>query len=89
MSKHIDYKCTTWVRLHLDDDIDLEDIKKILIEKNDPLCLYSIDEYDDKVSSENLVETHEYISVEENGNQATFELYDEHDTMIYSNAPLP
>lgn len=74
-SKHIDYKCTIWVKLSFDDNTDLENIQKKLEEGYLPqeLC----DEDLGFIESEFLFDTEEFISFDENNKQSTIEIYED------------
>lgn len=75
----IHYKCTTWCKLKFDGDVNKEDIIKKLEEGYLPLEIG----YDGIVPGlencewEAINDTEEYLSPEENDNQATIELMEE------------
>ena len=75
----IHYKCTSWCKLKFDGDVKKEDIIKKLEEGYLPLEIG----YDGIVPNlencewEAINDTEEYLSPEENGNQATIELMEE------------
>jgi len=72
MSKlYIDYKCTLWSRIHFDNKEDLNDcIEKI---KNQGYIPSTFSEDDGVSQFEDLADTAEFISPNENDGQSTIE----------------
>lgn len=71
MTKYIDYKVETWIRVKFNEDIDLQEIIQKL--ESGALPPNFGNEYD--VEYENLTETEEFINPIENGGQSTIEVY--------------
>lgn len=80
---YIDYKVTTWNRIHYSDTSNIDKLKEMLINGDSPNDL--TDDNLGFVYHENLFDTDEYISPEENQGSATIELYDNEKKMIWSN----
>jgi len=73
---YVDFKVTIWERVHFDDaDIEkvAEKIKNGIVSSSEDMFT----EFEDRVAhdSEFLLETAEQMSIEDNGNQSTVELY--------------
>lgn len=75
MSKYIDYKVETWIRVKFNEDINLQEIIDKLEKGTLPPDFGN--EYD--VEYENLTETEEFIKPIENDGQSTIEVYDGND----------
>lgn len=75
MSKYIDYKVETWIRVKFNEDINLQEIIDKLEKGTLPPDFGN--EYD--VEYENLTETEEFIRPIENDGQSTIEVYDGND----------
>ena len=75
--KHLDFKVTTWKRLHLSDD---SNINKIISELN-TYTPYEIESEE----CENLYDTEQFMSVNENDGCSTIEIY-ENDKLIWDNS---
>ena len=83
MSKYIDFKCTTWERVYVSDDADIQKIKEILQNDDDPLNeLYN---RNIAIYNEFLIENSELMTLEENDNQSTIEFYDNGGVLLYHN----
>lgn len=83
--KYIDYKCTTWCRLHLEDTTDLTSIIEELKEGENPLTVsYNSSE---NIEWEVLNETETWIIPEDNDNHSTVEVYDD-GVCIFKNSKL-
>lgn len=78
MSKHVDYKCTIWGRLHFNDSVDTQEIIKKLEEGFQPAELCDIPEL--KFESFNFIDdTEESLSLKGNNHESTIEVYEEED----------
>lgn len=67
---YVDEKCTIWERRHFEVEAENEaEAKKKAIK------LFHRDEYDDGGDVETLYDTMDYLSVKDNGGEATKELY--------------
>lgn len=75
MSKYIDYKVETWIRVRFNEDINLQEVIDKLEKGTLPPDFGN--EYD--VEYENLTETEEFIRPIENNGQSTIEVYDGND----------
>ena len=73
MSKYIDYKVETWIRVKFNEDINLQEVIDKLEKGTLPPDFGN--EYD--VEYENLTETEEFISPIENDGQSTIEVYED------------
>jgi hypothetical protein len=78
---YIDYKVTSWVRMEIDDE-QLEEAQELIKEGVTPSDL---DIILNPTDINNLFEVEEYLPVEENGGQATIELYTNGSILVYSN----
>ena len=85
MKLHV--KITTWqeIELNQDENVSLEEITELL-NKYGPSELWDDENERFSPSYENLTETEEYMSVEENGGCATMELYDDDMKLLWSNS---
>ncbi len=72
MSKYIDYKVETWIRVRFNEDINLQEVIDKLEKGTLPPDFGN--EYD--VEYENLTETEEFIRPIENDGQSTIEVYE-------------
>lgn len=81
---YIDYKCTTWNRINLPDDVKLEDVEKMI---KDGLTINEIIEELDNMnlSWQFLTDLEEFITPEDNYGQATMELYSNDYDLICNN----
>jgi hypothetical protein len=84
MSKYIDYKVETWIRVKFNEDINLQEIIDKLEKGTLPPDFGN--EYD--VEYENLTETEEFIRPIENDGQSTIEVYNGNDfqELIWDNS---
>lgn len=84
MSKYIDYKVETWIRVKFNEDINLQEIINKLEKGTLPPDFGN--EYD--VEYENLTETEEFIRPIENDGQSTIEVYNGNDfqELIWDNS---
>lgn len=73
MSKYIDYKVETWIRVKFNEDVDIQEVIDKL--KKGTLPPNFGNEYD--VEYENLTETEEFINPIENDGQSTIEVYED------------
>ena len=83
---YVDFKVTIWERVHFDDaDIEkvAEKIKNGIVSSSEDMFT----EFEDRVAhdSEVLLETSEQMSVEENDNQSTVELFNSDGETILTN----
>ena len=74
--KYIDYKCTTWNRINLPDDVDIDEVKEMI---KDRLSIDDIIEKFDNMNIEweSLTDTEEYIYPEDNYGSSTIELFED------------
>lgn len=80
---YIDYKVTTWNRVHFSSDADINTIIDVLNEEG-------IDGVFDETlgfieQETNLIGVEELLSVEDNDGEATVELYDDNGNEVWSN----
>ena len=80
MSKYIDIKTTVWERYYIPDDVEIPKIKS---GENIQDFLDDNEFWD--WECESLLETSEWMSVEDNGGNATMEMYDENYKIIWDN----
>jgi hypothetical protein len=80
--KHVDYKAIVWMRLHLTDEADLDQIKHLLENTQDPDTIIDPELGFDWF--EVILETEEFVPVEDNDGQSTIELYQD-GNLIYTN----
>jgi hypothetical protein len=73
MSKYIDVKYTVWGRFSFDDSTDLKPIIEHLEKEQYPEELEKFEGY---LGYESMIETEEFIPIEENDNQPTIEVYE-------------
>jgi len=82
---YIDVKQTVWIRITLDENVDIEKLKNLV--KND--CLFGDEDLYEKdngyKSHETLDDTTEYMRVEKNDNQSTIEVYDSEGNILFTN----
>jgi len=83
---YVDFKITVWERVYFDD----ADIEKVAEKIKNGIVTSSEDmftEFEDRVAhdSEVLLETSEQMSVEENDNQSTVELFNSEGETILTN----
>ncbi len=81
---YVDIKQTIWYRYHIDEDLLPEDF----LNKPKEELEYALLHFDFvKEQEENgyIIESSENITVEENGCQATVELFTDDDTLIWNN----
>lgn len=78
---YIDYKVTSWVRVHIDES-QIDEAQKMIESGDLPSDLIN---YLDPSEVENLIEVEEYLPIEENDGQSTIELYSDRMELIYSN----
>ncbi len=72
MKNYIDVKVTVWNRLHFSEQSDMQGIADLIKEDGQDEVI------DDKlgfIESETLYDTEEKLTLAENGNQATIEVY--------------
>jgi hypothetical protein len=80
MSKYLDFKITTWKRLILNDNQDLE---KTISELYEGFTPYDVESKE----CENLYDTEEFMSVYENDGCSTIEIY-QNDKLIWDNSHI-
>lgn len=78
---YIDYKVTSWVRIHIEES-QIDEAQK-MIEHGD--CPNDLINYLDPSEVESLIEVEDYLPIEENDGQSTIELYTEDANLVYSN----
>lgn len=82
---HVDFKITTWERVELPEDIEVEVIDAIKAGKiksaND---LFNQFQHDD-LFCDNLLDSNEQISLEDNKGYSTIEIEDHNNKIIYKN----
>lgn len=84
MSKFVDYKCTVWGRLHFNESTDMSKVIEKLKEGYQPSELCDIPEL--KFESFNYIdETEESLSIIENENMPTIEIYED-DNLLWDNS---
>ena len=84
---YVDVKVTVWQRIQLNEDegVSLEEVIDLL-EKFGPSELWDDEKERFSPDYENLTETEEYISVEENQGCSTMELYNDDDELLWENS---
>lgn len=85
MGKHLDYKCTTWCRLHFDDNVDLDRVKKMIEDGFLPLEIGYDQDFIKNTEWSSIDDCEEYLTPEENGGFRTIELYDDEGNIICTN----
>ena len=78
MKKYLDFKVTTWKRIHFKDD---QDLNQIIDDLNKGYTPYEIESEE----CENLYDVEEFISVNENDGCSTIEIYED-DKLIWDNS---
>ena len=78
---YIDYKVTSWVRVHIEDS-QIDEAQTMIEHGSLPGAL--IGELN-PIDIENILEVEEYLPLEENGGEATIELYSGRCELLYSN----
>lgn len=78
---YIDYKVTSWVRVHIDNS-QIDEAQAMILAGDLPEDL--IGELNPN-EIENLIDVEEYMSIEENDGQSTIELYSERGELLQSN----
>lgn len=86
MNARLDYKATIWFKIPLNSD-DAVTIAKRLIEENTlPSELYNVLTDKELGQCEPLYETEEFLTAEENDSQATIEIYNEYNKLVWDNS---
>jgi len=82
---YIDYKKTTWERIHISesDKTNEEIIEFVKANQQNNTTLW--DFLDDEPVIEQLCESDEFMTTEGNGGQKTIEVYDDDDSLIWDN----
>lgn len=83
MSKYVDIKVTVWQRLYFDEETNMQDIIKVIKDEG-PINVAN--EEIGFIKMETLDETEDVMTVEENEDNPTVEVYDE-DELIWDNSP--
>lgn len=78
---YIDYKVTSWVRVHIDNS-KIDEAQAMILAGDLPEDL--IGELNPN-EIENLIDVEEYMPIEENDGQSTIELYSERGELLQSN----
>ena len=78
---YIDYKVTSWVRVHIDNS-QIDEAQAMIIAGDRPNDLINCL---DPNEVESLIDFEEYMPIEENDGQSTIELYSERSELLYSN----
>ena len=89
---HVDVKVTLWKRVELPDDMPVEEAVAI-IEGNDPINSFFEPELQEKYSDfsfhyDEIENTEEDMTIEENNNQSTLQLLDDDDKIIWQNIAI-
>lgn len=84
---HIDVKVTMWQRIQLNENegVSLEEVIELL-EKFGPSELWNDEKERFLPDYENMTDTEEYISVEENQGCSTMELYNDNGDLLWENS---
>lgn len=82
MEKYIDVKVTTWERYYLKEDENLDRVVQILKKFNSDLNILSLTTEFSETKC--LLELNEYMTLEENNDNATVEVY-ENEKLIWDN----
>ena len=82
MGNYVDQKVTIWRRYHFDQDTDMQNVAKELAEN--PQFIDDIHEFEGYEDSELLYEVEGNLSLENNGMDATIEVFN-NDIEIYNN----
>jgi hypothetical protein len=86
---YVDVKVTVWQRIELNerDGVSVEEVIELL--KNEgPSELWNDEKVRFSPDFENILDTEEYMIVEENDGCSTIELYDNEDKLLWKNAEL-
>ena len=81
---YIDIKQTTWIRVQLDENTTLNDVKNAV-----NLCVGDDSAIFDNlrcIGTEEQPDTREFVPATENDGQSTIEVYDENGDMIFDNS---
>lgn len=77
MNRYVDYKATVWFRIPVHTKEALERVKKSLEKGETPIGIYEDLANQEGIGPcECLFDTEEFMSVKENGNNPTIEIYD-------------
>lgn len=83
---YVDVKLTVWQRIQLNEDenVSVEEVIELL-DKYGPSMLWNDEKERFSPDWEDLVDTEEYMELEDNGGSATIELYDNEDKLLWEN----
>jgi len=86
---YVDVKVTVWQRIQLNEDknVSAEEVIEILKE-DDPSELWNDEKERFLPDYENLIDTEEYMSIDDNDGCSTIELYDDEDNLLWENGVL-
>ena len=83
---YIDYKKTTWERISIPDECNHTKEEIIdLVKTNQHGNAWLWDELDPEPTMENIFETDEYMTLEDNQGQNTIEIFDDECNLIWGN----
>lgn len=81
---YIDYKCTIWKRVHYPSGTTVDDIKNLIGDRK-PTAVNVDDLFIDNSEVEDLYDTMEELTLIDNDNNSTIEIYDENGKEIWNN----
>ena len=81
---YIDFKITTWERIHIEDE-SLKDKIVAALKSGEIASADDVFKFDKVEDTETLYETKSQMTVEENGGFSTIEAYDDEVTLLYQN----
>jgi hypothetical protein len=84
---YVDVKLTVWQRIQLNEDENVS-VKELieLLDKYGPSGLWDDEKERYSPEWENILDTEEYMTVEENDKQSTIELYNNYNELIWENS---
>ena len=81
---YIDFKITTWERIHVEDE-SLKDKIVAALKSGEITSADDVFELDEDASRETLYDAESQMTVEENGGFSTIEAYEDATTLLYEN----
>ena len=81
---YIDFKITTWERIHIEDE-SLKDKIVTALKSGEITSADDVYEFDKDANREPLYGVEEQMTVEENGGFSTIEAYEDEGTLLYKN----
>ena len=81
---HVDIKITTWERIFIKDE-DLDQVHQLL-KSGEVTTPNELLEHVESEEVESISEVDEFMTPQENGNQATMELFKDKETLLWDNS---